>query len=651
MVSLIITVLALGLVAVLAFVGLFYGSSMASEAAARARAATLVNQGEQIIGAARLFYVNNSRSPSTLQELVDDGYLQSIPSPVATTVASSSFSIISEAIAAEPHNWTWDASTQTLSLVRAIDKAGVCEQVNNLSFNSAKIQDSVDTRFRVQCYGSPDSQAYTLLWNANVPGDTKTPSGKYALCQGTENIGHTPATCGTGVAEGAPVEVASPGAPVSSSLPVDQIPGLADYLPGIWSSDATDGTCSNAMPGTSALTPLQYVIYSPSEGLATISMSLSVATQNAVDYWLLGYTYGTNTSARVLVDGQEVFNQWLDLNTPMDVITTPTMLTAGTHVVTVAVTADFTLMDGMSYEPLPWTAEVPPPNKKACVKQFQHAIVVKPENSAPVPPAGQLSVSGSCTMDELPYIARATIYNFYCPAPGGTALWGDLHYALNYSNIAIRGTKETLDQLNQHATMVGSVFADGPLAGTPGVFNIPITYLYGECAALGNTSSFETMAGEPIAGRAIRVSDTELWVPTASGSFTRGNQPLNGDYAHYVENNINVPYFKNLNLALLSGGAPSYGPPPPLSAAALSSVACSSASGRSRPLNTWGPSCATGFAWNDTQNKCVCQPSATVVCPTPNAGLPSGATNTNTGVKCTTGTMTNGTCLPWAPAG
>ncbi len=67
MFSLVITILAIALVAILAYAALYYGSSAANDAGARARAVTLVNQGEQIVGATQIFYVDNSLVTATLQ--------------------------------------------------------------------------------------------------------------------------------------------------------------------------------------------------------------------------------------------------------------------------------------------------------------------------------------------------------------------------------------------------------------------------------------------------------------------------------------------------------------------------------------------------------------------------------------------------------
>lgn len=646
MFSLIVTVVSIALVAALALASIYYGSRIADEAGAKARATTLVNQGEQITAAARLFYTEQGHTPSSLAQLVETGYLNSIPVPVGLQVAK--FSLISEAYAADA-TWTWDAPTQSLALVRAVSDGTVCAQVNRISFDRAVVEDAVDTRFRVQCYG--DAPSYTVIWNANTDLTTQV-NNKPAVCQGTENVSHIPATCGANVVEGTasalptPPVVASPFGDYLNALgPVNNIPDL----PTGWYPE-TESTCSNPMSATTNPVPLEYVVTSPGDALLTVKFLQGWSFQGAVDYAGLGYALGYSTATRVLVNGEVVYDQATDPYNPQEIETTPLMVAKGTHVVRIESTVRAVLMDGMTYMELPWTEEVPAPSASTCVSQFQNAAVVKQSGTGALPPAGQLSVTGSCEVDALPYLARTTIYNFYCPAPGGTALWGTLQYSIAYSNVSIKGTKETLDGLNLGGTAVGSVFADGPLLGTPGVINTPTAYLYGECAALGNTSSYEAISGvSPIASKAIRVSDTELWVPSASALFVRGNQPLNGDSANYVTNNQDVPYAKNLTLALLSGGAVAYGPPPPLSTLAISSLACSSKIGRSLPLNSWRPSCSVGFTWSDKLGQCVCQPSATTVCPTPNAGLTGDITNTSPKVKCTMGALasaSDGKCIP-----
>lgn len=643
MFSLIVTVISIALVAVLALATLYYGSRTADEAAAKARATTLVNQGEQITAAARLFYVEQGRTPDSLAQLVETGYLNAIPVPVGLQVAK--FSLISEAYAADT-SWTWDAPTQSLALVRAIGDSTVCAQVNRISYDRAVVQDAVDTRFRVQCYG--DSPSYTVIWNANADLTTKV-GNKPAVCQGTENVNHVPATCGENVVEGN--ANALPQTPVAPSLFGDYLNALApvDVIPDLptgWTPQASS-TCSNPMSATTNPVPLEYVVTTPGDALLTVKFLQTWSYQNAVDYNALGYAVGYATATKVFVDGQVVFDQETDPYGQQEVVTTPLLVSKGTHLVRIESTVRAVLMDGMTYMELPWTEAVPAPAASTCVSQFQNAAVVKPAGSGAVPPAGQLALSGACAVDALPSMARVSNFNYYCPARGSVT-WGDLSYSVQLSNVSIRGTKETLDALDLYSTGIGSVFADGPQAGTSGTGTGPVTYLYGECAALGNTSPYEKTFGASMENM-VRVSDTEIWVATATSNWLRGNNCIGDSCFGFIANNAEQAYPKNLMLALLQSNWMGTAPTP----LATSDIACAVNPGRSTPLNTWAPTCSTGFTWSAEQGQCVCQPSATTVCATPNAGLTGDIQNTSPNVKCTgpTGTMTSGKCFPFGQSG
>lgn len=58
MFSLLIALVAIVLVAALAVAGVYYGGGLLSEGEAQARAATVVSQGEQIVSAAKLYYID-----------------------------------------------------------------------------------------------------------------------------------------------------------------------------------------------------------------------------------------------------------------------------------------------------------------------------------------------------------------------------------------------------------------------------------------------------------------------------------------------------------------------------------------------------------------------------------------------------------------
>ena len=79
--NLIVTVIAIALVAVASLMGAYYGGSAFLEGSAKANASTLVNQGQQITGAWALKH-NDTANPtisSNLSELTSGNYLSAIP--------------------------------------------------------------------------------------------------------------------------------------------------------------------------------------------------------------------------------------------------------------------------------------------------------------------------------------------------------------------------------------------------------------------------------------------------------------------------------------------------------------------------------------------------------------------------------------------
>lgn len=81
MISLIITIIAIVLVALIAFAVIWYGGSSFVSANAEAVVSTLVNQGAQIKAATLLYETDNAgNTPSSIAELVSKGYLLTVPS-------------------------------------------------------------------------------------------------------------------------------------------------------------------------------------------------------------------------------------------------------------------------------------------------------------------------------------------------------------------------------------------------------------------------------------------------------------------------------------------------------------------------------------------------------------------------------------------
>jgi hypothetical protein len=84
MFSLIITIISIALVAALAIATLYYGGSAFTEGNTRATASAIVNQAQQIGGAATLYSVQNAMHPADVDAL-EGAYLSSLPTPPAGT--------------------------------------------------------------------------------------------------------------------------------------------------------------------------------------------------------------------------------------------------------------------------------------------------------------------------------------------------------------------------------------------------------------------------------------------------------------------------------------------------------------------------------------------------------------------------------------
>lgn len=221
MTSIILTLISIVLVGALALATLFFGGEAIHGGNARAVASTVLNQGEQIVAAARLYYIERGAVAPNLAALVAEGYLTSVPiPPKGLQVASWSISPISSAYADDAF-WVWDAATETLALVRQVTSTEVCGLVNETNMQTTEIKDAIDTDVRAQCYGS--DKPYTVIWNGKVSvsltGTAELDTGTGTnLCDGAINLGHNPATCASGT--GGAVKPAGGGASSASGLAV-----------------------------------------------------------------------------------------------------------------------------------------------------------------------------------------------------------------------------------------------------------------------------------------------------------------------------------------------------------------------------------------------------------------------------------------------
>ena len=150
MFSLIITVVAVVLVACLALATIYYGGAALNRSSTNAQATQLVVQGQQILGAVELFYTDNARYPTDLDELVSTQYLSSVPQGFSGTPAGA-------------EGWLTPASSVPTYALNAPVSDAVCEQLNQLSLGTNGIASQAYDSYSSQCYHSATSQANTVV--------------------------------------------------------------------------------------------------------------------------------------------------------------------------------------------------------------------------------------------------------------------------------------------------------------------------------------------------------------------------------------------------------------------------------------------------------------------------------------------------------
>lgn len=175
MFSLIITIIAIVLVAALAIATLYYGSNNLATARAKAGATTSINQGQQIIGAAQLFRADHSRWPTDIEELVSAKYLNTKPNAafgVSASVASTAqqaaalTGLLPVAYAATAQPWETVEPVVPFYWLHRIVPESVCKAVNLAMRGDNGIYLAAKPSLAVQCFG-PVGQ-YSVL--VGLPG-------------------------------------------------------------------------------------------------------------------------------------------------------------------------------------------------------------------------------------------------------------------------------------------------------------------------------------------------------------------------------------------------------------------------------------------------------------------------------------------------
>lgn len=156
MFSLLITVLSVVLVGTLAMATLYYGASAYTKSMAESQAAKFINQGNQLLGAADMYYAQKGMYPSSLQEMVDTGFLKAIP--VASHKGdgagmSSAFAGASE--------WTITPGKPLFTLDSAATRESCVSFNQKVPPGHAGILKQAYVELNSQCFGEAGS--YTVL--------------------------------------------------------------------------------------------------------------------------------------------------------------------------------------------------------------------------------------------------------------------------------------------------------------------------------------------------------------------------------------------------------------------------------------------------------------------------------------------------------
>lgn len=170
MFSLIIVSVAIAVAVLLAAASVFYGGDAYEQANEKVKAVSLVQQAQQLLGAAELFQSEHRRWPLSLDELTQNGYLR---------LQSKSEASISLALAM--NTWTTASPGAPVYVYETVE-TGVCQEVNRLSMSVDAIPTAARTGYSTQCIGkSPDqllviaSRGHAELRQAADEGGLITP--------------------------------------------------------------------------------------------------------------------------------------------------------------------------------------------------------------------------------------------------------------------------------------------------------------------------------------------------------------------------------------------------------------------------------------------------------------------------------------------
>jgi hypothetical protein len=146
---LIITIISIALVAALALATLYYGGKAFNKGSASADATKMLTQAQQLQGAAELYKADTGAYPLTMQDMLTNKYLTSVP--VAALSPESAPALMGTANAAATP-WVMVLAGYPVFAVTPVSEA-VCKSINLKAYGQEGILKTARTSFVTQCYG------------------------------------------------------------------------------------------------------------------------------------------------------------------------------------------------------------------------------------------------------------------------------------------------------------------------------------------------------------------------------------------------------------------------------------------------------------------------------------------------------------------
>lgn len=164
MFSLITVIVSVVLVVALLMVTMYHGGDTLEKSRADARAAEIIQQGQQLTGAAVIYNAQTGSWPQSIQVLLDEGYLKNLPG-VQLAAIQPKFELISSAYAADIAYWEMPLAGQpTFKLSLPVPELD-CRAINKHVRGDDGILTKATREKSAQCYG--DNGALTVVVNAD----------------------------------------------------------------------------------------------------------------------------------------------------------------------------------------------------------------------------------------------------------------------------------------------------------------------------------------------------------------------------------------------------------------------------------------------------------------------------------------------------